>query len=44
MLSPEAPLLEESLAVSVLTLSVCSQFIHTEDEPPSVQRREAGWG
>lgn len=36
MLSPEAPLLEEPLAVSALSLSVCSQFIHTEEE--------AGWG
>lgn len=34
MLSPEALSLE-SLAVSALTLSVCSQFISSAEEPPS---------
>lgn len=29
MLSPEALSLEESLAVSALSLSVCSQFVNT---------------
>lgn len=42
MLSPKALLLEESLAVSALTLSVCSQFINTAEEPPSTKQREAG--
>lgn len=49
MLSPEAPLLEESLAASALTLSVCSQFINTAQSLPPLQPREAGrlvlgWG
>lgn len=44
MLSPEALLLEESLAVSALTLSVCSQFINTAEEPPSPTAKRSGLG
>lgn len=46
MLSPEA-LLEDSLAVSALTLSVCSRFINTAEEHPPQQpqpRKQAGVG
>lgn len=46
MLSPEALLLE-SLAVSALTLSVCSQFINSTEQPPSPtaegSRMGLGW-
>lgn len=44
MLSPEALSLEESLAVSALTLSVCSQCISSAEEPPSPTAEESGLG
>lgn len=44
MLSPEAPLLEESLAVSALTLSVCSQFFTLLRRLLPPQLREGGRG
>lgn len=46
MLSPEALSLEESLAVSALTLSVCCQFINSAEEPPSptAEGRRVGLG
>lgn len=40
MLSPGALLLEESLAVSALTLSACSQCISSAEESPPPQLRE----
>lgn len=37
MLSPEALSLEDSLAVSALTLSVCSRFINKAEKNPPQQ-------